>query len=408
MTTNRVDSFRRETYIPRAMSNWNRFFTICSLVLSGLGAAADEPQDATVQLSEITSVLLFRSGRAIEGQICETDSHYVVRRPIGKVEIPKSEVEFVGPDFDAVYRYKLNRINAQDPEDHIRLAQWCLLVDLHEHAAEAIERAATLAPKSSRVQAMVDAVERTVRASGKTPRARPEAKIVTQVSHDDVSPKQAALQQAVPTNLLSNFSVQIQPMLTRTCAVAGCHDTSHSGPLTLQRSPRPMAKLTQQNLRSVLSQLDPESPDNSPLLSYSITPHGRMNFSPLSKGVSEPAYATLADWVRAVCGKPAPKPGSDADATATLAQTDSSKAAPQAPRDDKDDAAAAQPHANSASVPSKTEKALDARAQVDRFPVTAQRNTPTVPAVNSTVSPYQPVDPFDPQIFNLQFAPRPK
>src|SRR5437867_2775811 len=95
---------------------------------------ADTPPENADDLATKSRVLLFRSGRVVEGRIAETQTHYVVIRPIGTVEVAKTNIELVASDLEEIYRYKLARVNERDPEEHLRLAQWCQFVNLREHA----------------------------------------------------------------------------------------------------------------------------------------------------------------------------------------------------------------------------------------------------------------------------------
>jgi hypothetical protein len=373
-------------------------------VICAFGAFASESPNAKLQSTEsnFNSVLLLRSGRTIEGFVAHTETHYVLRRSLGSIEVPRGDVEYVGANLEDVYQYKLARIDRQDPDEHVRLAQWCLSVELHARAIEELECAVRLAPKSPRVQGMLDSAQRTARAVQKAPRAAATPRNAT---HElPIAPKQAIAPQVLNTALLSSFSVQVQPMLTRSCATAGCHDSSHSGPLTLQRSPRPVAKLTQQNLRSVLAQLDPDVPENSPLLDYSVRPHGNASSSPGSKVVNEPAYSTLLEWVRAVCGMAAPKPEAESEVVVVRNDVPTQQTGQQDPANGEPDSATAR-HPNLEGVTPRTDpaKGQDPRPQSDRAQSGPRNTVTSLPA-----SPFQPVDPFDPEIFNVQFAPRKK
>jgi hypothetical protein len=143
------------------MSFRNTAFTVLASSLCACAAALDDEPRSTATMSPSSMrVLLFRSGRALEGEITATDTHYVVVRPVGKVEILKSDIELVAGNLDEVYRYKLERINDRDPDEHIRLAQWCLVVNLRERTIEELERAVELAPDSVRAKGLLENLRR--------------------------------------------------------------------------------------------------------------------------------------------------------------------------------------------------------------------------------------------------------
>ena len=439
------------------MSFRNTAFTvIVSSLCACAAASADEPRSTLTNAPSGTRVLLFRSGRAIEGEIAETDTHYVVVRPVGKVEILKSDIELVAGDLDEVYRYKLERMNDRDPEEHIRLAQWCLVVNLRERAIEELERSVELAPDSIRAKGLLESLRRTPKSGNKAAQ--------TPAGQEQPAPESAppartypSFQKEVSSAHVSTFSVQIQPMLLRSCGTAGCHDTNHSGSLVLQGSSRAAQRTSQQNLRSVLTQIDTEEPELSPLLLESLRAHGTARRSPFVSGTNDPAYAKLADWVRAVAGKPAAKstpttPTADPSASTVehtkdnpkvtgketsppnlvysnkpIAQTPARRRAGMTPTNSPTDSTAARPASkkNDSPIespaeadriteksPSSPPESKSVTANPDFKPPATDRATDLKPpakpgdADRSPPDRFQPVDPFDPEKFNRQFAPR--
>jgi hypothetical protein len=456
------------------MSNRNSILISVCLCWVGSFAFADDP--AGRGTPSAAGVLLFKSGRALAGQISETDTHYIVSRTSGTMQVLKSDVEFAGADFDSVYLYKRKDVDDRDIDGHISLAQWCMQCNLRTRAAEELSRAAELAAPSSTPQRMVERLQRNLRAAEKTitlsdpvavegtpaPRSQESATITEPLANpQDISPA-----------LVSNFSVQIQPMLTRACSTAGCHDSGHGGSFVLQRSPRPVAKLTQQNLRSVLAHIETDDPDSSPLVKYAARPHGKSNANPLGKAAGDPAYQTLLDWVRAVSGKATKSLDADVSGAnargeqntvatgaggattapkqpAQLGQTSigdretneikakleeingmvrvrSNKplaATPSRIRAGMIQPAAPPPSAppapppelssplqprNASSPPAQKPGTIVAAASTSESPLRTTTPPTPQPTADAPSTPYQPVDQFDPEIFNRQFAPRSK
>ncbi len=430
-------------------------FAICLFVCVSV-APADEPQAPNANPIPGPGILLFRSGRTIEGEITETNSHYVVVRPVGKVEVPKGDVDFVAGTIEEVYQFKLARIIVSDPDEHIRLAQWCVLVNHREWAIEELERAAELSPNPARPNAMLESLRRTPAL------AKPANNNGSGAAKTD-QPVRAypSFQKEVSPALVSTFSIQVQPLLVRSCATAGCHNSAHSGSLILLRSSVPSQRISQQNLRAALAHVDPQEPDASPLLTRALQSHGASRRPPIDHGPNDPAFLTLAHWVRAVSGRPAPKPvaSSNPDPSSGAIQPAAPQKAVSAAADDQSKTAifsnkplAETPariragmfpsttdssgQAPPASTPGATgaagvnaphplkpqpavEKAPDvAKTPKDATPTSPLSKLPTpdqsaVPSqhfepkanIQSAVD-YQPVDPFDPEVFNRQFSPR--
>jgi hypothetical protein len=439
------------------MSLRNKVFILIAGSFCACAAAfADEPRGTLADSPPEPQVLLFRSGRALEGTVSETDTHYIVVRPVGKVEILKDDIEFVAGSFDEVYRFKLEHINDRDSEAHVRLAQWCLGVNLVERAIEELERAVELAPDSSRAKGLLENVRRAANAiekSAQTP-AKQEHPTPETLPNARTYP---SFQRELSTAQVTTFSVQIQPLLVRSCGTVGCHDVKHTGSLVLQGSSLPTKRTSQINLRSVLAHIDAEEPDLSPLLIESLREHGTARRSPFGAGSNDPAYGKLAGWVRAVAGKPVPKSTPPSPSAAT-------SVSPAVPANDSSNAPSNQPGTSNLIYSNKPIPLTPARRRAGMIPAnspidttavrpSSKKNespTETPPAAESNTektppSPMQPkatsnvldsklpasdrpasvqppakpgaaglappdsltpVDPFDPEIFNRQFAPR--
>jgi len=422
--------------------------------LFGAVALADEPTQPSTQAAGAPAVLLFRSGRTAEGHVTETATHYVVSRTVGKIEVSKADVEAVFNDLDEVYRFKAKKINDSDPDEHRRLADWCLLANLPDHAIKELERAASLSPDPKRYEALLQGVRRSVESAKKAPTTRdPDAR------PDSVARPAASAGIAsgeLTPELISRFSIQVQPMLARSCSTAGCHDGARRRGLIVRRSPRPSLRTTQQNLNSVLAHVDPEHFQLSPILTYAVRAHGEAASPPLARGAEDPALATLHHWLRDLVASAAKPAATPEPATATAdgfvqnpyivsnkpvrptasrirsrmiapaatsdpaaSTTSTTQTAPQPAPPDKTKPTTSTPSpvpseparpvpsdtgatAATPVAPSRAGESSGTQTRNTRPTTSKTRSDRTSPAANS-----RSVDPFDPDIFNGQFAPRP-
>ena len=414
-------------------------------------AWADGPADDSAPLATRPGVLVFRSGRVVEGQIAETETHYVVVRPVGRVEVAKDEIVMVAKDLDTVYRQKASHINDRDPDEHMKLAQWCLLVNLRERAILELERTSDLSGDPKRVRGLLEALRRSAAVVDKP---KPAIAETVEPRGRSAAPERQPAEKDVTPAAISAFTLQIQPMLTRSCSTTGCHDTTHAGPLALGRSSVPNPRSTQNNLRAVLAVIDANDPDQSPLVALAARPHPRDGRSETSNVLKDAAFATLVDWTRNVAGKRAASANeqqlNDATSPGALPPSGSNPATdpPAKPNVVKSNQPliltpsraragmtymppSAKPSTATANATPPTTPAPPAVEQkkpttqppiepnVSGPPRAATRDagtsTPREPAdaIAQTAAPrkpvtddYQPVDPFDPEIFNRQFAPR--
>lgn len=141
-------------------------------------------------------------------------------------------------------------------------------------------------------------------------------------------------------------------------------------------------RTTQQNLAAVLEQVSRDRPSASPLLTKAVSIHGKsgeMNQSPL-KNREEAAYRSLEEWVRITVDTTA----------ARVAKTDRRVSPPLAERTGAGEGAATvEP-----SVPRSAQASKTAFAEAKP------------PAKGEGGTPPEPVDPFDPIIFNGQVHPK--
>jgi hypothetical protein len=365
-----------------------------TLALRGAAPAAETPPAAASP-----GVVLLRSGRVIEGQIVETETHVVVIRPVGRIELRKEDCRAIGKDLEEVFRMRAAETNPADPDEHVRLAQWCLMVNLRAHAVAELERAAELAPNSKRVRGMLEAV-RHAHAPAAAPDRAPDRSGSAAVAS---SPSEFVHAPRIdpPAAAVATFSLNIQPLLFRTCATAGCHGAGHDGPFVLQRVARVTPRVTQQNLRAVLALIDPDAPDQSPLLKQAAEPHGALARAPISAALHDAAYQTLVTWVDRVLGQtPTLAPAQEVPDTAEpLDEADTSPAVI--------DPAAAEPAPRLPGARADAGRGAAATTAPSARPGVAAAPPPSGPAARPvprrpTAS---PIDPFDPEIFNAQFAP---
>src|SRR4051794_22027190 len=96
--------------------------------------AAPSPSPSTAP-TPAPAVILLTNGRLQQGLVSEAGpSYYLHVRGGSKIPIPKRDVETVGRSLDDIYQYKVGRIADRDPDEHLKLAKWCLTQQLNEPA----------------------------------------------------------------------------------------------------------------------------------------------------------------------------------------------------------------------------------------------------------------------------------
>lgn len=249
---------------------------------------AGRAADPVVAPTEKGRVLLLRNERVLEGDVERVGSQYRVKRQLGETWVPAAQVLHLCADFDAALAFLRGRANLRDPDERLRLAQWCHLYGLSRQAIAEVEAAVHLRPEHRESRRLLEHLQQTAaRATAPqepTASAEPETVDLPSVELD--------------AEAIAHFSTRVQPILMNACA--NCHATGRGGSFKLTRvySEHSLNRKTvQQNLASVLAQVNPQRPLGSPLLTKSVTAHGELVQAPL-KGRQAVPYRTLEDWVR--------------------------------------------------------------------------------------------------------------
>lgn len=335
----------------------NAFHTMACLVAlwigSGLSRAAPPEEPATGK------IIVLDNDHTLEGDIERIGSQFRVRRIVGETWVPGERVLKLCADVPAAYAYLRSRANLNDPDEHLRLAEWCRQHKLPAQALAEVEAAVKLRPNHLASRRLLEHLQQLT----------PQNDVASKPAEDGDSP-------AVPIDLTADamglFTSRVQPILMNTCA--GCHASEKGGRFKLTRnyeSEGANRKTTQQNLAAVLAQVNLQDPRVSRLLTKAVSVHGSLAQAPL-KSRQTPAYRMLEDWVRL-----------------TVANNPGLR-----------EAAATPPSEVRSSAPPKRDAgfASDSAKPME----TASAASPATPEAAAKAA---PLDPFDPAIFNHQAHP---
>jgi hypothetical protein len=237
---------------------------------------------------EVGKVLVLEGDRTLEGDVERVGDRYRVKRAVGETWIPANRVLRLCPDNVAVLNYLHTRTNLEDPDERLRLAQWCLDRGMQEQALTEAQEALKLRPSDPVTVRLLERIKHlpslpTTTAS--TPPAAPAAETANPVD--------------LTAEALAQFTIKVQPILMNTCA--DCHANGRGGNFKLNRVTDGFSlnrKILQQNLSAVIAQVNPAQPQNSRLLTKAISLHGEMEKTPPLANRQAPAYRSLEEWVR--------------------------------------------------------------------------------------------------------------
>src|SRR5215212_7090912 len=91
-------------------------------------------------------VLLLDNDRLLEGDIDKINDQYRIRRSIGEVWVPAARAKRLCQDIDDTYEFMKKQVNLKDPDEHLRLARWCQMNGLKNHALNEAKTALEMRP----------------------------------------------------------------------------------------------------------------------------------------------------------------------------------------------------------------------------------------------------------------------
>jgi hypothetical protein len=321
-------------------------------------------------------VLILDSERTLEGDVERVGDHYCLKRVSGgKTTVPGDKVMHLAADMPDAYRFLRSQANLSDPDERLRLAQWCQLRGLKEEALAEVKAAVTLRPNHEQSQRLFDYLTK-----AKASEVKP-----TVANKNDEPHAELPLNVEVTADSLTLFSTRVQPILMNACAQ--CHAGEKAGKFRLTRAFEPGNlghRTLKENLTAVLSEVNLENPKTSPFLLKSISVHGSMSQPPLNNR-QRAAYKTLEEWVNLTLAN---NPQLRQPPLETAAATSAPK----------------EPFAVSSSKTGKSngEKPVEPRVVA---PTQRMEKDGTTPGAGGSEQ-AGPADPFDPSIFNKQVHPQ--
>ena len=294
------------------------------------------------------------------------------------------------------YERKRAAIQAGNAQDHLDLAQWCERHGLYRLAAAEIADAAAIEPKHPMLGVLRRRLELEL-ASQKPQPVQPAAKVAAMPTAEDLD----RMTRNMPPGTVEMFAQVVQPLLMNHCMASGCHGPQSENNFRLLRAPlnQPAGRrLTQRNLHAVLQYVNYADDQSSRLLTAISRPHGPVK-TPIFTDHQAGQYKRMLDWVNLLTHQTTTPEipasvifGPEKNTTAPPAD-DASQ-----PRLLSRDAAHARPLGHPGregkQCPVRAASADEAESPPHRQPIHGAKPAKQPPA-----------DPFDPEVFNRQYAP---
>lgn len=302
-------------------------FGLAAFCVAEPGESAPSPQALSPASSTDSAWLLLSDGRLLPGKIEESELGYTLKWKGGTIPFRKSQVEKVFGSLEEVYQYKADQLPERDPDEQIKLAQWCMTNKLNRQAKTHLQAAAAMTKNDPQVTAMLTMVESQEERAAARESAIAQATIrhatvrdpdLMQAKAEIAEPAQLPLRRrgmptpglprifdlptAMAVKRANEFDRFVHPVLQKYCAQ--CHNEQYPGEFQLiqiKTKRDRTQEVARVNLDATLRFVDQDSPADSKLLAATLRPHGNSpRKRPIFLGANDPAYQYLSNWVNSL------------------------------------------------------------------------------------------------------------
>ncbi|HEY2155200.1 MAG TPA: hypothetical protein VGH33_06190 [Isosphaeraceae bacterium] len=262
------------------------------------------------------AVLVLSNGRLLQGNVTESASGdtYELRMKGGLIPVPKRDVAHRYRSLDELYRDKAARLPANDPDERMKLALWCLEQHMEGPAREQLRSVLAINPSDRRAQRMITSIDaNAARAAARDSEVRVAgAEVVEPVQRGAMPlprsrgsagrgverPVIFSLPPDIAMKRFAEFAWEVHPILQASCA--SCHNDAYQGEyrlITGQSRRDWTADVVRANLDATLRYVRADDPTHSDLVAYASNPHGP---SPRAvfHGANDRRQQRLVAWLR--------------------------------------------------------------------------------------------------------------
>ena len=245
--------------------------------LTGEPAALPSPGESA-EKAATGKVLVLDNERTLTGDIQRVGDRYRIKRLVGETWFPADKVLKLCNSLDEAYAFLRSRANLRDPDERLRLTDWCRQHGMTDQAlAEAQAAAAMLDAEAADMARPVD--QRARRLVGYLMEAKARAAAPAAAP----TPASTLPRVDVTADSLSLFATRVQPILMNACA--NCHTAGRGGSFQLTRtytSSLSNRRALDQNLAVVMAHINQREPRLSRLLVKAVSLHAAgMTAAPL-------------------------------------------------------------------------------------------------------------------------------
>lgn|GEM_PF-2512246 len=245
--------------------------------------------------AESPQLLILKSWRVVKGMIRSRGDGYVIDHLTGREFTSSQDVWLIATDLEDAHLKMRDSIQTITPDVNMRLAEWCASQQMWGTAKQELLDALHQDPYREEARKMLARVMAAQQAAAAPAGRRASKAVDPSVQTENFFPRKTL--GGLNTELARDFTRQIQPLLSNTCG--DCHHTRSDREFVLHvahRNKRSDPRVSGQNLQAIIGQLDPADVDNSPLLTYSVKPHGGIAAAPFRGRLASQHQQKLKRW----------------------------------------------------------------------------------------------------------------
>ncbi len=287
----------------------------CLLACSGVGVTfGQSAESATSLVAGVTQrcVLLKKTDRIMTGNVRAVGKYLEIEiADQSRVSIPQDQIAYIGENLEAVYEFKKRSVSRWAVGDHFQLTRWCIQNGLLDHAVEHYLEVNRQAAQNDSVKRLGAELEQKILADESFRQYVGLAPLHAASAPAPSTTSKAAEQAAVTTasfagfdgnqaEISLRFTDRIQPILINRCSQAACHGVNAStGWRIVEPIGKSYARISAENLRQVLLQLEQDQNNVPKLIRFATQPHGLQRESGIN-AVEVGLLDELKRWIRFV------------------------------------------------------------------------------------------------------------
>ena len=249
----------------------------------------------TMSATMSRAVILLNNDQVVSGEILDAGEMVQVRTEFGVVQIRRNEIVLAAPTLHEVYQAKSGKI-PKNSTAFLKLADWCVACKLKDEAAYEFDRAILWAENRQ----VADSIRNRKDAALSMFENQQMQTELTELAKQE-NAKYLQWKERIPQATFVTFKREIFPMLVQNCSGIACHSANSLNDFRFAPGQQNNDVDAAKNLQIVLGHVTPGTMEESPLVLVPIAPHGRTKeiFTRRNYG----KYEKLCYWVDRVAGE---------------------------------------------------------------------------------------------------------